>query len=349
MAQPLMDDATLSAFCETIAVLMASGIQTDEAVSMVADDATDELASVYSAMYDELVSGAPLARAMAATKAFPPYAVAMVAQGASMGRLEETLLSLARRYGDEALLMDRVRTSLGYPAALLCLMSVVLAFTVAGVLPVFTDVYENLAGSLVEGAFSQVAMAMTVGWAVLALTLACAVACLWAVAQTRGPAGRARLTSLFERLPATREAAYGLALSRMVASLSASISAGVNVDDAMADAVSGADHPRLAARAERALSLMTDESSPRGLVAALAEAQVIDPVYARILNATVRTGGLDAALQELSCALARESTDGLVAAIDGVEPVLSAFLTVAVGATLLAVMLPLVGIMASLA
>lgn len=194
MAQPLMDDATLSAFCETIAVLMASGIQTDEAVSMVADDATGELASVYSAMYDELVSGAPLARAMAATKAFPPYAVAMVAQGASMGRLEETLLSLARRYGDEALLMDRVRTSLGYPAALLCLMSVVLAFTVAGVLPVFTDVYENLAGSLVEGAFSQVAMAMTVGWAVLALTLACAVACLWAVAQTRGPAGRARLT-----------------------------------------------------------------------------------------------------------------------------------------------------------
>lgn len=88
----------------------------------------------------------------------------MVAQGASMGHLEETLLALARRYGDEARLMDRVRTSLGYPAALLCLMSVVLAFTVAGVLPVFTDVYENLSGSLVEGAFSQKARSPRWQW-----------------------------------------------------------------------------------------------------------------------------------------------------------------------------------------
>lgn len=349
MARPVMDDATLSAFFETVALLMAAGIQTDEAVSMVAEDAEDGLREVYVTLYDGLVSGSTLAQAMVSADAFPPYAVAMVAQGARMGRLEETMLSLARRYGDEARLMGRVRASLGYPAALLCMMTVVLAFTVVGVLPVFTDVYESISGSLVDGSFSQVTVAMAVGWAALAATVAATAAALVVVAGTRTSRGRARLTALAERLPATREAAYGLALSRMVASLSTSVAAGVNADDALADAVSGADHPVLARRAGRALSLMTDTSEPRGLVDALAEAGAVDPVYARILGATARAGGLDAALEDLSEDLARESTDALVAAVDAVEPVLSAFLAVAVGATLLAVMLPLVGVMASLA
>jgi len=35
-------------------------------------------------------------------------------------------------------------------------------------------------------------------------------------------------------------------------------------------------------------------------------------------------------------------------ALDSIEPVLAAFLTVAVGATLIAVMLPLIGIMSSI-
>ncbi|WP_251159048.1 type II secretion system F family protein [Caniella muris] len=349
MGKPAMDDGTISAFCETVALLMAAGIQTDEAVAMVAEDAADGLRPVYRTMYDRLAQGATLAQAMAASKAFPAYVQVMAAQGARMGRLEETLLALARRYGDEARLLDRLRTGLGYPAALLCVMSVVLGFTVMGVLPVFTDVYESLSGSLTEGSFSQVATAMAVGWAALAATVAAAAASLAAVAMTGSPRGRARLTALLERFPPTREAAYGLALSRMVAALATGISAGVNADDAMADAVSGVEHPVLAARARAALDLMVDPRDPEGLIPALVKARVVDPVYARLLGATARTGALDETLDDLSRDLADEATGSLMAAIDGVEPVLSAFLSVAVGATLLAVMLPLVGVMASLA
>ena len=348
-AAHVLDDGTLSAFFETMAVLMDAGIQIDEALSMLAEDATDSLKATYSAMYEQVVAGHTLAEAMEASGAFPVYATTLVAQGATMGRLHETLMSLGRYYGDEERILTRIKTSLGYPAALLCGMSVVLAFTVIGVLPVFINVYENLSGSLTEGSFSQVTVALTVGWVVLIVTVIAALIALWVASLTRSPQGHDRLMHLLERIPPTQEAAYGLALSRMVAGLSTNISSGTNVDDAVAAAAAGTSHPVLHLRTTQAHKLMVAQDDPQGLVPALVAAQVIDPVYGRLLGITARSGGIDESLEELSEDLARESMDSLLATIDGVEPLLSAFLTVAVGATLLAIMLPLVGIMASLA
>lgn len=349
MAGRSLDDMTLSAFFETVSLLLGAGIQTDEAVALVADAADGELAEVYEGMYADLVGGATLARAMARTKAFPVYAVTMVAMGAASGHLENTLASLARRYGDDARLFERVSQSVGYPAALLCVMTVVMAFTVFAVLPVFTDVYDNLVGGLTAGSYTQVSAALVVGWAAFAVTAVAALASLYVAWLARRPRGRRRLTAILERFPATREAMYGLSFSRMVSSLATSLAAGINVDDAMADAVAAVDHPVLARRAEKAHDLMTDPRNPLGMVDAMAKAGLLDPLYARLLSTSALVGGLDGALESLSETLATESLDSLSEAIDGVEPLLSAFLALAVGATLAAVMLPLVGIMGALA
>lgn len=348
-AAHVIDDGTLSAFFETMAVLMDAGIQIDEALSMLAEDAAGTLKATYGSMYEQVAAGHTLAKAMEASGAFPAYATTLVTQGTTMGRLHETLMSLARYYGDQERILTRIKTSLGYPAALLCGMSLVLAFTVIGVLPVFINVYENLSGSLTEGSFSQVTLALTVGWVVLVVTVIAAVAALWVASLARNSKGHDKLMHLLERIPPTQEAAYGLALSRMVAGLSTNISSGTNVDEAVAAAAAGTSHPVLHLRTTQAHKLMIASDDPQGLVPALVAAQVIDPVYGRLLGITVRSGGIDESLEALSEDLARESMDSLLATIDGVEPLLSAFLTVAVGATLLAIMLPLVGIMASLA
>ena len=59
-------------------------------------------------------------------------------------------------------------------------------------------------------------------------------------------------------------------------------------------------------------------------------------------------GSLDAALDRLSANFFDDAILQIDAAIDNIEPALAAFLTIAVGATLISVMLPLIGIMGSI-
>lgn len=65
----------------------------------------------------------------------PRYAVDMVGVGEASGRLEEVLRSLGVYYDEEDRLFAKIRSSVGYPAALLCIMSIILAFTVIIILP----------------------------------------------------------------------------------------------------------------------------------------------------------------------------------------------------------------------
>ena len=64
-----------------------------------------------------------------------------------------------------------------------------------------------------------------------------------------------------------------------------------------------------------------------------------------MLSIGSRVGSTEAVLERLSEACFDEAVERVDHVIDAVEPVLAAFLTVAVGATLVSVMLPLIGMM----
>ena len=61
-----------------------------------------------------------------------------------------------------------------------------------------------------------------------------------------------------------------------------------------------------------------------------------------------RSGSMETVLASLSDTFFDDSIARIDGLIDSVEPTLAAFLTVSVGATLIAVILPLVGIMGSI-
>ena len=58
MKRPLLDSLTLSEFFESIALMLASGMQTSQALWTLAQDASDkELAAVCQDMYQQLDEG----------------------------------------------------------------------------------------------------------------------------------------------------------------------------------------------------------------------------------------------------------------------------------------------------
>ncbi|WP_080799627.1 type II secretion system F family protein [Arabiibacter massiliensis] len=349
MAETVLESSAVSAFCESAAIMLAAGIQTDEAVSLLGDNmAGGPFKRACDAVYARLIGGDSLAVAMERSGAFPRHVVDMVGVGEVSGRLEPTLRTLAVYYDEEGRLFSKMRSSVVYPAALLCVMSVILAFTVAVILPVFVDVYESLAGGLVAGSFNAVSAAIGIGWAALAITLACTVAVLAAAVAMRSEGGRRGLMSLAEKLPFTRSTMYQLALSRFTSALATYVASGIDTDTAMKEAVAMVDHRALRAKLEAARGTMLDVAAPKSLAQAISEGDVFEPVYARMLTIGARSGSTEDVLGRLSLTFFDDAIVRMDRLVDGVEPVLAAFLTVAVGATLVSVMLPLIGIMGSI-
>lgn len=348
-ARERLTSADVSVFCEGMAMMLAAGIQVDEALSLLdIRRASARLSCVCEGAYRAVLSGCGLAEAMRRTGAFPRHAVDMVAVGERTGRLEQTLRRLTSYYDEESRVFAKVRTAVGYPAALLCVMAVIVAFTVWVVLPVFIRVYESMAGSLTAGSSAAIAASVVIGWVALIVTLLGAAATVAAVVASRTPRGNALLIKVLERLPFTRGAMEKLALSRFTLALSTYIASGVNDDVAMAESIKTIEHPQVRAHAEEALRLMEDAERSRGLSAAIAESCLFDALYARMIVIGARTGSVENVLAGLGETFFNEAADRVDRVIDSVEPLLAALLTIAVGTTLISVMLPLIGIMGSI-
>lgn len=349
MATKTLESDVLSSFCESIAVMHAAGIQMDEAVSLLGENMKDAaFRDLCDRAYAGLVDGKSLATSLEEAGNVPVYLVGMVRIGERTGRLESVLRNLAKHYEEENRLYLKVRNAIAYPAALLGVMSVILLFTVIAILPVFIDVYRDLAGGLTTGSFSYVSVALGIGWTALIVTLVCTALVLVGIGVASTTGGRRLLLRLFERVPFTRAPLRQIAVSRFTTALATFVSAGVDTDTAMGGAVSLVENPELKSRLERARDEMADPTSGKSLSQAIADNDVFDPVYARMLAVGTRSGSTETVLDSLSSTFFDDAIARIDGVIDSVEPALAAFLTVSVGATLVSVMLPLIGIMRSI-
>ena len=249
MAQKLLESSALSAFCGSIATMLSAGIQTEEAVLMLAENRErSRFQQVCNIMYQKLVAGETFSAAMAASEGFPRYAVEMAATGEQSGHLEQVLRNLELYYDEEDRMFNKLRSSVGYPAALLVIMAVILLFTVLFILPVFANVYQNMAGSLASQSFASIGFSTAIGWVAFAITVVMALIALYLSFNTRNEAGRARVMRLFEKVPLTSRAMYQLALSRFTAALATFVSSGITNEEAMTKAIATVEHDRLHAR-----------------------------------------------------------------------------------------------------
>ena len=349
MAQKLLESSALSTFCGNMATMLSAGIQIDEATLMLAENrGQSQLQDVCHQLYRYISAGDSLAIAMDKAQVFPQYAIDMVATGERSGRVEQVLQNLEAYYEEESRLFAKLRSSASYPAVLLVIMTIILAFTVAVILPVFSSVYSSMTGSMSSGPVSSVGISTVIGWVALAIMVVAAIIALLLATGAGSPSGRMRILNLMDKVPQTKRAMYQLSLSRFTAALATLMSSGVTDEEAMSRAMMTVKHPLLRQRLERAADSMADLENPRSLTQAISEFGVFEPLYARMLNVGMRSGNVDETLSQLSSTFFDNTVMQIDRALDNIEPMLAAFLTIAVGATLIAIMLPLIGAMGSI-
>ncbi len=349
MGKKNLESGAVSVFCESISVMLAAGIQTEEAVGLLSENTGDEVfRTTCEKVYKGLIERKTMADSMDETGSFPSFAIDMTRTGEASGRLEATMKSLSRYYSEEDRLISKLHSAVMYPVALFALMTVILLFTILVILPIFLNTYQELAGGLGTGTYAFVNASMIVGWVALAISAVCTIATFIVAAMTRSQNNLQALESLLEKLPMTRNAANQMALSRFTTILTSYVAIGMPTDKAVAQAGETVHLKKLRAKIDAAVVEMQDLDHPKSLSNALSDNGVYGAVYTRMMMVGDTSGNLETVLNQMGTTFFEDALIQMDESLDRIEPALAAFLTVTVGATLIAVMLPLIGILGSI-
>jgi len=344
MSKAKLDHLGVSAFCESMAMMIQSGIQTEEAVSLLQSEHGNTkgvLEEALEGMKLSVEEGNSLSAAMDKSGIFPEYALRMVRAGETSGHLENILFRLAGYYKDQKTIADKLRNAVTYPAAMLVLIIAVLVVMLVMVLPSFSDVYDSMTGSLAASTYGYIGWAYGFCWFALIIMVLLAIALaagliLW----NRGK--RSMVESVLWKIPICARILESMGMFRFTGALSTFLASGEMQDDAVLESIPMTDCAPVEEKLKKCARRMEEGIS---LSSAAYEENLFEPVYGRMLLAGERSGNLSDVLARLTDHL-EDNCSNLVDRLVGVvDPLLSGVLMVTVGISLLSVMLPLIGMM----
>ena len=346
MSKKTLDPLGVSAFCESMAMMVQSGIQTDEALSLLQSSHDSPSGPMETALRDMKLTvdeGQSLSAAMEKSGVFPGYAVKMIRVGEDSGHLENILFRLARYYSDQKTVADKLRNAVIYPAAMLILIIAVLTVMLTTVLPTFRQVYEAMSGSLAASSYRYIGGANVLCWIALGAMVLLALALLAGLLLWK-TGRRGAVEAVLNRIPITARILESMGMFRFTGALSTFLASGKLQDEAVLDSIPMTECAPVEEKLKKVVRSMEEG---HGISQAAYDADLFEPLYGRMLLAGERSGNLESVLERLTGHLGQNCSDLVDRLVSVVDPVLSGVLMVTVGLSLLSVMLPLIGMMSS--
>lgn len=336
----------LSRFCLQISILLKSAVPLSDGLEAMAEDAGSEgERRRLLAMAEQLREGEPLSSVLAESGAFPDYMIQTARLGETTGSMDICMESLAAHYEQEYYLSENVRRAITYPAMMVVMLLVILFVLFSRVMPVFTGVYESLGASIPAAAAAAMEFGTIFSGAALVLAAAAAVVMIFAALSGRMGAQPAWIRSLYRAIENRSAVARAASLRRICSAVSLSIKSGLRTEEGI----------------HMAMDLIQNEALKKELAAVEAETAAGSDFYEAVKKTSIftgfdlqmlrtgsRAGQLDSVLDSLAEDYAQKSQDAVERMISMVEPAVVAVLAVAVGLVLLAVMLPLAGILSTI-
>ncbi|MBQ2083965.1 MAG: type II secretion system F family protein, partial [Firmicutes bacterium] len=294
-----LDHMGVSAFCESMGMMIRSGIQVDEAVDLLQHGRTKTggvLESGLAVIKEHVDNGEGLAAAMKASGIFPDYALQMVEAGETSGKLEGILFRLARYYADQKTISEKLKNAVTYPAVMILLIIVLLAVMIRMVLPSFSAVYERLTGSLAASSYGYVRWAYVFCWIALIALIIIAAALLIGYRMWKG-GKRESVEALLRKSPVCASILENMAMFRFTSALATFIASGDMQDEAVEKSIPMADYGPVEEKLKRVASGMLEGHS---IAQAAYDEELFEPTYGRMLLAGERSGNLENVLERLT-------------------------------------------------
>ncbi len=282
-------------------------------------------------------------QALLESRRFPKYVVEMAAIGEVSGRLDEVMLALADYYDGVRSVERSIKSALLYPAIMAIMMLAVLLVIIVKVLPVFHLVFQDLGAGMSPFALALMNFGVLIGenalWIsiVVALFFGAVLFCLW---NERGRAAAARLgRKLFSGLQKE------IGITRFASSMSLMLRSGLDIDASLAMTANVIHDGRIASQIAATRDFIDrGESFPN----AVTKSGLFSGLHGAMLTLGFKTGTTDQVMENIARSYEEKVGDRISVLISAIEPIIIAALSVLAGMILLSVILPLMGVMASL-
>lgn len=129
---------------QTLATLMASGIQMVDAIHLVAEMMSNEIVKrALKKAEEEVTRGIPLSKPLAECGCFPPMVYHMIEIGEETGNMEEMLDKVAEYYNEEVEMATQSLMAAMEPLIIVIMAVVVVPIVLAIMMPMYT-LYDNI-------------------------------------------------------------------------------------------------------------------------------------------------------------------------------------------------------------
>lgn len=336
----------LSSFCMQIAFLLGAGISIDAALLVLAEDAERQGdKELLTGMSEDVELGMPLADAMNKTGQFPDYLIQMTRVGQQTGNLEIVMESLSLYYEKENSLAQTIKNALTYPLIMVTMLMVVLFVLLTKVMPVFEEVYKQLGAQLSPVTRSAVQIGTIFSGTAIAAILLLLLLAAGVMVSSRKGQGRLWTENLLQVIKEKSGIAGILGKRRLSAVLAISLKSGLEIEAGMGLAVGLVSQKKLQ---DKLLICKEQVEMGESLYESLKRADIFTGLDMQMIKVGVHSGKADAIFDKLAKKYEEEVDTAIDNMILRFEPTMVVILASIVGLILLSVMMPLVGIMASI-
>ncbi len=346
MTQKKLSYYEISVFCRQLAGLFGAGIAPVQALRILCEDAEDaHYESFLKRIEQEVLSGSAFHEALEKTKLFPEYVTSLIRLGEETGSLDVVSSSLSSYYEKEDDLRLRLKSAVSYPLLMVLLMLLVIGFVLRRVLPVFQQVYAELGSSMSGVSAVLLRFGQTLSRYSFAVNVSLAAVLILFLFFRMTRRGRLFAGRLLDAFVPTARLREQIAAGRFAAAMALALKSGLSTRQSLELSAKIVEHEKT-----REKILKSAEAIDLGatLPDALQDQALFRPFYLRMLEVSSHTGNIDKAMSEIADAINRETDTRLSSLISMIEPTLVIAMSLIVGAILLSVIMPLLGVLANI-
>lgn len=336
----------IAAFCEQMAMIINAGITPKDGLELMLSDAKDKSTkTVLEALLEISRKGEMFSTCVKESGYFPDYVINMIALGEETGKLDDVLIALDKYYEHEEDVSDNLRSAVTYPIIMIIMMAIIILIMITKVLPLFEQVFNQLGASMSGIAASLLELGKTLqaySWAGL-LVLGGLIVIMLVFLKTSW--GRQVWTKFLMVFPPTKSFQRDIAYGRFARGMSLTLSSGMRIYPALDLVVDLVENKDVEEKVRTLKQLIVEGFN---FSESLTKAGMFSHLYSRMIFIGVKSGNVDVVMAKIATLYEEDTDRRLRNFIAILEPTLVIFLSLIVGLILLSVILPLLGIMATM-
>ena len=338
MPKTKLKAAYISGLCGELYDTVSSGISINDGIYMLMSDGKND--PVLKKLFDETSQGHTFASAIKKTESFPDYMEEMIRIGEQTGRLDSVLRELSVYYARQNEIAQNIKNAVTFPLILLAILIIIVVVLLTQVLPIFNDVFSQLGVSMSAAAVSL----MNLGDAIrtyAVLIIACvAVFALFGFALYKLPATHNSILNIFKG----RKLKKQMSSSVFASAMSMTISSGMDIDESLEMSKKLCDKDII----KKINSCQEVMKGGISFDKAVQKSNILDPISARRLTVSFRTGRTDEAMKKIADEYTEQVNTAIDEKISRVEPALVVIMSLLVGFVLFSVMLPMLSVITAI-